>query len=104
MSISEIIKEGENTEVEFKELMNEKGFKSVSAFSNTEGGTLLCGVSDNGNIVGFDCSDGPVRAITTKIMNIMGIYPLINCFELEGKKVLRISFLGKTHKNISLMQ
>ncbi len=41
MSISEIIGNGEGTIVEFKELMKDSAYKSISAFSNTEGGILL---------------------------------------------------------------
>jgi len=109
MNFSRILKEGEGTTVEFKESMRENGFKTVSAFSNTSGGTLFCGVSDKGDIVGFDCSEKPVRTITNKIMDKMGIHPSISCFEFEGKKILRInvekslnpiSYNGKYYKRV----
>ncbi len=109
MNISEIITEGENTKVELKEIMNDKAYKTLSAFSNTKGGTFLCGVNDNGQVVGFDCSDEPVRDVTTKIVNSLGIQPLINCFEFEGKKILRvdvkksvnpIAYRGKYYKRV----
>ncbi|WP_321421703.1 ATP-binding protein [uncultured Methanobacterium sp.] len=109
MNFSKILEEGEGITVEFKKSMNENGFKTVSAFSNTHGGTLFCGISDSGNIAGFDCSDEPVRTITNKIMDKMGIHPSISCFDWEGKKILRInvekspnpiSYNGKYYKRV----
>jgi ATP-dependent DNA helicase RecG len=109
MNFSKILGFGEGTTVEFKESMNEKGYKTISAFSNTDGGLLFCGVSDNGNIVGFDCSDEPVRNITTKIMHKMSIHPSVNCFEWDGKKILKIdidksmnpiSYNGRYYKRV----
>ena len=109
MHFSKILGEGEGTTIEFKESMNEKGYETISAFSNTDGGTLFCGVSDDRNIVGSDCSEKPVRSITTKIMHKMGIHPSVNCFDWEGKKILKIdieksmnpiSYNGKYYKRV----
>lgn len=106
---SETLKEGEGITIEFKESMNDNGYKTISAFSNTDGGILFCGVSDDGIIVGFDCSDEPVRKITNKIMDKMGIHPSVKCFEWEGEKILRIkiekstnpiSYNGKYYKRV----
>jgi ATP-dependent DNA helicase RecG len=97
MSFSTVLEEGENTKVEFKEVMNENGYKTISAFSNTSGGTLFCGVSDDGNIIGFDCSEESVRKITTKILNKMGIHPIINCFQEHDTKILRIQIEKNTN-------
>ena len=97
MSFSTVLEEGENTKVEFKEFMNENGYKTISAFSNTSGGTLFCGVSDDGNIIGFDCSEESVRKITTKILNKMGIHPIINCFQEHDTKILRIQIEKNTN-------
>lgn len=109
MNFSRILEEGEGTTTEFKESMNENGYKTISAFSNTEGGTLFCGVSDTGDVVGFDCADEPVRTITNKIMDKMGIHPSIKCFKWEEKKILLIeveksnnpiSYNGKYYKRV----
>jgi len=102
MSFSTVLEEGENTKVEFKEVMNENGYKTISAFSNTSGGTLFCGVSDDGNIIGFDCSEESVRKITTKILNKMGIHPIINCFQEHDTKILRIQ-IEKTPTQFHIM-
>ena len=47
-----ILKEGEGLTVEFKEQYASRINKDIVAFSNTKGGILLLGVSDDGKIVG----------------------------------------------------
>ena len=67
ISMDEMIAEGESEELEFKsslrwnyqtELVDKKLetviLKSISAFSNGEGGTLILGVEDEGSILGLD--------------------------------------------------
>lgn len=50
----QLIREGEHLKQDFKFAVTdcEKIARSLSAFANTEGGRLLLGVKDNGNIVG----------------------------------------------------
>ncbi len=65
--IFDLIKRGENEKVEFKSTfrtnlhtnkhdrkMEHAVLKTISAFLNSEGGTLLVGVSDDGNVVGLE--------------------------------------------------
>ena len=47
-----ILKEGEGLTVEFKEQCSSRIDKDIVAFSNTKGGIILIGVSDDGKIVG----------------------------------------------------
>jgi ATP-dependent DNA helicase RecG len=109
MNLSRILEEGAGKTIEFRELMDENGFKTVSAFSNTTGGALFCGVSIKGDVIGFDCSHKPTLSIAHKIINKMGINPSFNCFEWDGKKILRIdvkkspnpiSYNGKYYKRV----
>ncbi len=46
MNLNEILKIEESSTIEFKELVNDSVFKSLSAFSNTNGGQLYIGISD----------------------------------------------------------
>ena len=43
----------ETRTLEFKETITNTFFKTVSAFSNYNGGTILFGVDDNGNVKGL---------------------------------------------------
>ncbi len=54
MHIPDLLKQGENASIEFKEVLvrPESIAKEVVAFANTQGGTLLVGVSDSGEIKG----------------------------------------------------
>lgn len=56
INISELLKQGENAAIEFKEIVArpESLAKEIVAFANTQGGTLLLGVSDEGKIVGIN--------------------------------------------------
>ena len=56
MNLQELIIQGENKRVEFKEQLpkNESIVKTIVSFSNTSGGKLIIGVSDNREIVGVD--------------------------------------------------
>lgn len=52
--IARLLDEGENEEVEFKEMLGDGRtlVQSVVAFANTKGGTILVGVSDDARLVG----------------------------------------------------
>ena len=52
--IEELIEQGENQHLDFKFAVNDsrKIARSMVAFANSEGGTLLIGVKDNGSIAG----------------------------------------------------
>jgi predicted HTH transcriptional regulator len=54
--IRELIEEGEGAELEFKRKISspEKIARTLSAFANTRGGTILFGVDDDGSIVGIE--------------------------------------------------
>jgi len=59
MNIRELILQGEGTTLDFKKTITsaEKIAKSLVAFANNQGGVLLIGVADDGNIVGVKSED-----------------------------------------------
>jgi tetratricopeptide (TPR) repeat protein len=118
-----IIRQGESKNIEFKETLsldvkrvkNDKGYtlkkenhielsvlKTVGAFLNTEGGTLLVGVNDNGEITGLD---NEITKFHKSLDNFLlhfknlikdqvgeGFYPLIDykVIPVSDKKILLV--------------
>ena len=62
----------ENGQVEFKETTGqlERGMETLCAFLNSEGGTVLFGVTDKGKIIGQEVSDKTKRDIAETIRRI----------------------------------
>lgn len=55
--IKHIIEQGEGLKIEFKEARNDvphSFYETIASFSNTDGGTVLLGVADNGVVFGID--------------------------------------------------
>ena len=79
---------GENTTCDFKEFVERKQpkswLKSVSAFANGMGGSLIFGVNDNGNIVGLNDVKGDIEFISDRIKTFIDPIPE---FELLTKRI-----------------
>jgi len=96
MSINEILKGTENTTVEFKEEINESIFKTISAFSNKNGGIIYVGISDKKEIKGLEYTNNMLGDLTNKIVNQLGIHPQIDCIKINKKDVLQIKIEKST--------
>jgi len=95
MRIKDIVKEGESQRVEFKRslrLKNDIG-KTISALANTDGGIILIGVSDEGEILGVDIGRKSVEDLANWVKENTDpqIYPDIRVHQVEGKKIVEIS-------------
>lgn len=94
LELLNIIKNGENSYIEFKEecIKAKELAEEIVAFANSEGGTILIGISDDGNVKGvWD------KNIEEKIMNVCGnncipnIIPIYEDVELDGLKISIVS-------------
>lgn len=90
MTLDQLINEIETRELEFKEKPNPALFKTLSAFSNTNGGVVFIGVSDKKEITGYRCSNADLKELSDTIVNKLAIHPVIEPVGCEGKTVLRI--------------
>ena len=121
--ILKLINEGESKKVEFKsslrtnlhtkqvdKRMEHAVLKTITAYLNSEGGTLLIGVSDGGEICGIEHDDFPsadkasLHVISIIKDNIGGEFlPHIksNVVNINGKNVLRID-CERSHKEVFL--
>lgn len=88
--IREIINNGENSYIEFKEesIRAKDLAEEIVAFANSEGGMILIGIDDDGNIMGV--SD---TLLEEKIMNVCrnncipNIIPVFQSVEIDGKTI-----------------
>jgi len=88
IDIQELLQAGESETVEFKQSWTNDCFKTLAAFANTDGGTLLIGVSDAGQIIGWNGGDKEQQAIATRIGNKLPFQPSLAVVEEDGQKVL----------------
>ena len=111
-STKEIIESGENEHIEFKSTLrwnlkaNKKDskityaiLKTLAAFLNTDGGTLIVGVSDSGEVLGlesdrFENEDRLLLFLTDIIKSRIGTLYLENIHfhteQIQNKTILRI--------------
>lgn len=99
----------ESQTLEFKEKINDGVYKTLSAFSNTEGGILYIGIDDNSKVKGLNLNPKDIESIINKIIDSLGIHPEINLITMEEKEILKISvsksfipisFSGKYYKRL----
>lgn len=64
--------------------------KSVSAFANGEGGTLVFGISDDEQVVGLANAESDAERISEEIKTKLDPIPAVNLEfrEVEGKKLV----------------
>ena len=82
--------ESETFEWKLSTRLGKEIVQAVTAFANTRGGVLVCGIADSGEIVGQDISDATLREIAQTILanTEERLYPVIEQQILEGKSVI----------------
>ncbi|WP_295163545.1 helix-turn-helix domain-containing protein [uncultured Brachyspira sp.] len=117
MNIKKIIEEGENTNVEFKstlrydsntekinKALEEVIMKSIAAFSNTEGGRLFIGISNDGEVLGLENDYSTLKQANQDFFELH-LRTLIehyygNAFSAEG---IRIDFVVEDEKDVCIV-
>ena len=100
-SLNKLIEEGEHQQQDFKYCINDskKIAKSLVAFANTDGGRLLIGVKDNGNIVGISTfEEFYMVEAAAKIYSNPPIPFTTRQWQVEDKTVLEISIKSSNDK------
>lgn len=101
--IKALIAGGESHQLEFKKSTGQlsPAFESVTAFLNSNGGTVLIGVSNNGNIIGTEITDKNQQAISNEVSKIEPPANVqISYVDLDGtdKKVIILHVEPGLHK------
>ena len=102
--LEELIEEGESQNIEFKDslrLKREIG-ETVSAFSNTRGGTILIGISDFGGVKGVEVGKRTLEELANylKINTDPHIYPEINLCQISDKDVIAVKIKENDEKPV----
>lgn len=97
-----LIEEGEGFRVEFKRLVTspEKIAKSMIAFANTKGGSILFGVDDDGKIVGVESEKTEVELLEEAGSHYCDppITPHLEIIPFNGKDVIVATVQESNHK------
>lgn len=85
---------GEATAYDKKQMLEIKRpkswIKSVSAFANGEGGTLIFGISDDDQIIGLEDAESDAEKISEEIKTKLDPVPVVNLEykEIDGKRLI----------------
>lgn len=92
-NINELVGTGENELIEFKSSFNDEAQETVGAFANTNGGTVLIGISNNGSVVGIDIGKKTLEDIANRIQESTDprIQPSISVVNYDDKSIVIIS-------------
>ncbi len=93
--LKKLVEKGETEKVEFKEslkVLDEIG-ETISAFSNSNSGTILIGVSDMGKVIGTSIGKNTIEELANYIKRNTDpqVYISIKVGDLEGKRVLLVN-------------
>ena len=80
----------EDQHTEFKRLWKDEFFRELSAFANSQGGTLYIGVEDDGTVVGVKDAKLLLQDMPNKIKNNLGFLADVNLQSKDGKEVVAI--------------
>lgn len=84
----------EDDHTEFKEMFTKECIKTIVAFSNTCGGSLYIGVSDDGTAIGVDDSDSVSLSLVNMVMDsvrpsVSGTVDISTTY-MDGKEIIKV--------------
>jgi len=92
--IDRLVEEGESEKLEFKKSLAERDeiLETITAFSNTRGGTVLIGVDDYGNVIGVDLKKGEIESLENSINQLIEpkVYPDFKDIPYRNRLILKI--------------
>ena len=82
--------EKENHVVEWKESWRDEYLKWICGFANAQGGTLIIGKDDTGNVIGVDNAEKLLNDIPNKARDLLGVMVDVNLHSDGGKDYVEI--------------
>ena len=80
----------EHQHIEWKESWRDEYLKWICGFANAEGGVLVIGRNDGGDIVGVPSAAKLMEDIPNKVRDVLGIVVNVNLKEQQGKDYIEI--------------
>ena len=80
----------ETQNIEYKSTWRDEYLKWICGFANAQGGTLIIGKDDEGNIVGVNNSKRLLEDLPNKITTVLGIVADVNLHETEQGNYIEI--------------
>ena len=80
----------EKQNIEWKAVWKDGYLAGICVFANAQGGTLLIGVNDNGDVIGLSNVKKLMEDLPNKIRDAMGVIVNINLHEQDGKEYIEI--------------
>ncbi|HEC67333.1 MAG TPA: ATP-binding protein, partial [Candidatus Desulfofervidus auxilii] len=92
MNIKKLIERGESESLEFKPSLSQTKdiVETISAFSNTKGGSIIIGVDDKGKVIGVSLGKKTIEDLANKIKQNTDpkIYPSISVEHIDDKNII----------------
>jgi ATP-dependent DNA helicase RecG len=76
----------ESQNIEFKESWRDEYLKWICGFANAQGGSLLVGIRDNGDVCGVEDVKKLMEDIPNKVRDLMGILVDVNLYQKENNR------------------
>ncbi len=80
----------ETQNIEYKQKWHDDHLKWICGFANANGGRLLIGVADDGNIIGIDNHSALLEQLPNKLRDILGVFAEVNLQNKDSKYFLEI--------------
>ncbi|MBM4460719.1 MAG: hypothetical protein FJ011_23665 [Chloroflexi bacterium] len=91
----QLIAQGEGPRLEFKRSLAEleDGVRTIAAFANADGGTLLFGVRPDGTVIGVTVGANTREQVVNAIVDNTDppLYPRVEYLEVDGRTVIGVS-------------
>jgi len=81
----------ESQNEEWKESWKAEHLNTISAFANCEGGIMVIGKRDNGDIVGIQNPGKLLESIPNTVINKLGFIPDVEMIDIDGKVCIEIT-------------
>lgn len=80
----------ETQHIEFKESWRDEYLKYVSGFANAQGGSILIGINDSGDVTGINNAGKLLEELPNKINDTTGVIADVNLIHQDDKEFIKI--------------